>query len=97
MSVVEQESIAGPSNQRIEDPAEAQEVQQLLTRIQEWVNLPRIMLEEQVTERRRIPVARLRAEASQLETMRLRHLAGRDNGLLGPGAVPLPSTPRVSI
>ena len=79
MSVV-QESIAGPPNQRAEDPAEAQEVQQLLDRVQSWVNLPRIMLEAGVTERHRIPVERLRFEASQLETMRLRHLAGGTNG-----------------
>ena len=63
MSVV-QESIAGPPNQRAQDPAEAQEVQQLLTRIQGWVNLPKIMLEERVTERNMIPLERLRYEAS---------------------------------
>ena len=80
MSVVEQESIAGPSNRRIEDPAVAQEVQELLKHLEGWVNLPKIMLEEGVTERHRIPVTRLRIEASQLETMRLRHLAGRNNG-----------------
>ena len=79
MSIV-QESIAGPPNERDQDPAEANEVQELLNKLQSWVNLPRIMIEVGVTERHRIPVERLRFEASQLETMRLRHLAGGTNG-----------------
>ena len=74
---VDQESRAGPSPRT---EAQEQEIQALLTSIQGWVNLPRIMLEERVTERNMIPVERLRFEASQLETMRLQHLAGAANG-----------------
>ena len=76
---VDQESIARPPNERDQDLGEANEVQGLLNQLQSWVNLPRIMLEMGVTERHRIPVDRLRYEASQLETMRLRHQAGLTN------------------
>ena len=79
MSVV-QDSTAGPPPQRAEDPAVAQEVHQLLERIQSWVNVPRLMQELGVTERHRIPVERLRVEASQLDTMRLQYLARGTNG-----------------
>ena len=73
MSVADQESLANPAQ-----GAEAQEQERraLLNSIQGWVDLPRIMRETGVTERSRIPVERLRFEASQLETMRLQHLAG---------------------
>ena len=83
MSVV-QDSIPGTPPQRVEDPAVAQEVHQLLESIQSWVDLPRIMREFGVTERRRIPVERLRYEASRLDTMRLQYLAGGANGLTYP-------------
>ena len=77
MSVEDQESIAGPS-QRTE--AQEQEVQRLLVHLEGWVSLPRVMLEEEVTQRSLIPLDRLRVEASRLETVRLQHLVGRVDG-----------------
>ena len=77
---IEQNSIAGPPDQRAQDPEEANEVHRLLASLESWVNLPRIMLETGVTERHQIPVDRLRYEASNIETMRLRHRAGGVNG-----------------
>ena len=75
MSIEDQESIAGPF-QRTEAQAE---VQRLLTHLEGWVNFPRVMLDVGVTQRSLIPLERLQYEASQLETIRLQHLAGRAN------------------
>ena len=77
---IDQESTAGPS-QRNEAQAE---VQRILTHLEGWVNLPRIMLEEGVTQRNLIPMERLRLETSRLETIRLQHLAGQDTNYAYP-------------
>ena len=68
------ESMAGPS----QGNGDQAEVQRLLTYLEEWVNFPRIMLEEGVTQRSLIPLARLQIERSRLETLRLQHRAGQD-------------------
>ena len=59
-------------------------VQRILTHLEGWVNLPRIMLEEGVTQRSLIPMERLRIEMSRLETLRLQHLAGQDTNYAYP-------------
>ena len=68
-------STAGPSHGN----GDQVEVQRLLTYLEEWANFPRIMLEEGVTQRSLIPLARLQMEKAQVEVLRLQYRAGQDS------------------
>ena len=67
-------STAGPS----QGNGDQVEVQRLLTYLEDWVNLPRVMMEEGVTQRSLIPLARLQIEKARVEILRLQHRAGQD-------------------
>ena len=72
---IEQESTAGPP---YGNEGQEAEVQRLLTYLEGWANFPKIMLEEGVTQRNQIPLARLQIEKARVEILRLQHRAGKD-------------------